>query len=177
MYLIRMRNIITKNMRVCVCVTYYIYIWFYYIYMHIYIYICVYVNIYMYICVYIHMYVFKYIYVWLSVCVRACFSLFAYIPENPNDHFPPGLLVDYHYQGVKWVIWLSGLPCLNVPYFVSFRVTIWTLKKIAKVQFPNLFRIGFYVSIFFGGYLSIQPVSLILHNNYVRYCLIPRGYI
>ena len=149
-----MCNIITK-ICVCACVTYYIYI-------------CVYVYIHVYMCVYT--YVCIYIYIYMIICVCACVFFIVYLYTGKSKwSFSPWVNCGLPLPGVKWVIWLSGLPShyFNIlweyvwtshiyPYFVSFRVTIWTLKKIAKVQFPNLFRFGFYLSIFFGGYLSIH---------------------
>lgn len=147
-------------MRVCVC--YIIYIWFYYIYMHIY--ICVYMCIYMHISVYIHVYLYVYLYIYdyLCVCVRVFHCLLIY-RKIQMIIFPLGYLwITITRVKMGHLTFRVTFPlfqyfmgiCLND--FVSFRVTIWTLKKIAKVQFPNLFRFGFYLSIFFWGSLSIH---------------------
>ena len=151
------------HMHVNICVYAYIHIYIYYMYIYIYIYIYTYV--YTYACIYLNVYI--YICIWLFVCVCACVFFIVYLYTGKSKwSFSPRVTCGLPLPGVKWVIWLSVLPS---HYFNILWEYVWTShilspsgwlfelsKKDAKVQFPNLFRFGFYLSIFFGGYLSIH---------------------
>ena len=115
------------NKYACVRVLHIIYIWFYYIYIyaHIYIYVCVYVYIHAYICVYTCVFVCIFIYIYMIICVCACvFFIVCLYTGKSKWSFSPWVTCGLPLPGLKWVIWLSGLPS---HYFNILWEYVWTI--------------------------------------------------